>query len=141
MMTNSVVPMAKALSASTYKAMGMTEGESLQMGGDVMFESGNGVFVTFEEHPLPETLRRHEFSTQQGGQMCRHGGLRETRAFIDQTRTHAHLKRMVLHAEMDAGRAEPLQNVASHRIAQCFEDRVDVHDALKNSEGRLSRLL
>src|SRR3546814_5239277 len=63
----------------------------------------------------------------QHGQVRGHGRLRQAAAF-ELAGADTHFQGMFLGREMLLGLFEPSQDVAAHRVGQCLDDEVDVHE-------------
>nr|GFB98476.1 hypothetical protein [Tanacetum cinerariifolium] len=86
----------------------------------------NGVFVTFEEMPLAVFLAGDQANALQSGQVSGNGRLRQPRALVDLTGTHAVFKRVILIGETGIRVLEPDQNLTANRVSQGFYYFVEV---------------
>jgi hypothetical protein len=97
-----------------------------ERGVHVFEERLNDGLVAFEKHPLTDPLRRDEPRALQGGEVRRHGGLRQAAARVDLARAHAVVERQLLIGEMHARLAQPAENLPADRVGQRFVDRVEI---------------
>lgn len=133
MMTNSVVPMAKALRASMSSERGI-EGSftaGAEFFGDGLDKRLDHVFIAAEKVPLPGFLAADQACALQGGQVCRHGGLRQAAALVDLAGADAVLVVVHLLGELHFRVFQPVENVSPYWVCQGFYYFVEV-----NGHGR-----
>lgn len=87
----------------------------------------DGVFIAFEEVPLADFPTGHQPGALEGGQMRRHGGLRQPGALVELPGADADGERLVLLlVEIALRLLQPAQHVAPHGVGQGLEDLVEV---------------
>ncbi|MNY04289.1 hypothetical protein D3C86_1369560 [compost metagenome] len=89
-------------------------------------EGLDGLLVALEEVPLADPLAGHQAGALQGGQVRRHGGLRQAGAAVDHPGAHADLQRMVLVGEVLLGILQPVEDLAAHGMGEGLDDFVGI---------------
>ena len=124
MITNSVVPMAKALSARMSSERGMEV--LLKLLADFFEERLDGVLIAFEEVPLAMFLAGNQACPLQGGQVRRDRGLRQAAELVELPGAYTMLRGMDLARERGIRVFESVENFSAYWVCQGFYYFVEV---------------
>ena len=124
-MTNSVVPMAKALSARIINERGIARSLS-ELLAHLLEEGLDGFLVAFEEVPLADLLAADQPRALQRRQVGRDRRLRQAAALVDLPGTHTVFGAVMLVGEAGVRVFQPVQDFSPYWVGQGFYYFVEI---------------